>query len=160
MTADLAQTLALAHEIMGNCKTRLCNADILRNIIDLRPVLHNKTRWSGKLHMLQRFLQSRDELIEVSNDRRSDFHVNSSVNFKRKVERYCTQLQQNDFATRELQTRKISLFYCKNVLDWLVADVRSGFRNSSSPCHLFFLKTKCIGCESENLQDCMFEMGV
>lgn len=160
MTVDLHRTLEAVHETMSQCKQRLRNAALLRNLIDLRPVLHNKTRWSGKFYMLRRFLRIREELIEVSQDERSDLVVNSSQAFKRKVERYCRQLQQIDFATKELQTRKLSLSQCQNVLDCLVSDVRSGFNNIDSPFHLCFLKNKYIDSRSEILHDSCFESGV
>ena len=54
---DLEITLNSIHETMSSCKKKLKNAALLRNLVSLVPVLHNKTRWSGKLYMMERFLR-------------------------------------------------------------------------------------------------------
>lgn len=48
MVPDLEKTLDSIHQTMLQCKQRLRNAALLRNIVELRPIIHNKTRWSGK----------------------------------------------------------------------------------------------------------------
>ena len=65
LTRDLEQTLNSVHKMMGQCKKKLKNAALLRNLVSLVPILHNKTRWSGKLYMLDWFLKILDELIMV-----------------------------------------------------------------------------------------------
>ena len=54
-TRDLEQMLNSVHKMMGQCKKKLKNAVLLRNLVSLVPILHNKMRWSGKLCMLERF---------------------------------------------------------------------------------------------------------
>ncbi len=39
---------------------------MLRNLTHLTPVLHNATRWSSKFHILKRFNEIRDELLQVA----------------------------------------------------------------------------------------------
>lgn len=85
-TIDLELTISSVHETMVQCKHRLRNATLMRNLIDLRPVIHNQARYSGKLYMPERFLQIRDELIEISEDERSELTVNSSHALKNKLQ--------------------------------------------------------------------------
>lgn len=100
MTSDLENNLASVHDTMTQCKQRLRNAALLPNVIDLRPVLHNQTKLSGKLYMFEHFLRSRDEIIEVSQYDRSQLVVNSRQAFKGKVQRNWKQLWQIDFTTK------------------------------------------------------------
>ena len=56
----------MIHDMMAQCKKKLKNAALLRNLVNLVPVLHNKTRWSGKLYMMEQFLKIHDKLIAVA----------------------------------------------------------------------------------------------
>eukprot|EP00171_Calliarthron_tuberculosum_P004682 IDg4682t1 len=63
--SDMRYVIESVHGTMASDK-QLKDAAILRNLTDYKPFMHNKTRWSGKLHILHRFLLIRDELIEAS----------------------------------------------------------------------------------------------
>lgn len=56
MTSDLDITINSVHITMLQCKQRLRNAALLREVVYLRPVLQNQTLWFGKWYMLERFL--------------------------------------------------------------------------------------------------------
>ncbi|KAI0559108.1 Ribonuclease H-like protein [Gracilaria domingensis] len=160
ITADLESTLTSVHETMTQCKQRLCNAALLRNIVNLKPIVHNKTRWSGKFYMLERFLRFCDNLIEVSQDERSNLDVNDSVAFRNKVARYVRQLQEIDHTTKYLQVRKLSLANCREALDMLTDDVNGGIESSDSPFFHCSLQDKYIADDAEILADPFFESGV
>lgn len=55
---------------------QLKNSALLRNLTDYRPQVHNQTRWSGKLVMMDRFIQIRDELLDVQEESESSIAVN------------------------------------------------------------------------------------
>jgi hypothetical protein len=55
--SDLSNVKETTHEIMRAAKKKLRNAALLQNMTNLKPVMHNKTRWSGKYSMLKRFAQ-------------------------------------------------------------------------------------------------------
>eukprot|EP00957_Ditylum_brightwellii_P089096 6784694-Ditylum_brightwellii.AAC.1 len=69
---------------MASWKRSLKNRALLHNLTHLKPVLWNKTRWSGKLHSLSRFLLIHNELIDVADEERSNIDVDSSIAFKNK----------------------------------------------------------------------------
>jgi hypothetical protein len=81
-TDDLKETIESVHNTMLQCKT-LKNSSLLRNLVNLRPILFNATRWSGKYHMLKRFTKIRDELVAVANNN-ATMQVNTSKNFRDK----------------------------------------------------------------------------
>ena len=86
---DLNNCIKSVHQMMAQCKGRLTTAALLRNISSLKPILHNKTRWSRKFFMLNRFAAIRDDLIEVSH--RDNLEIDESPAFGRKVDRYQRQ---------------------------------------------------------------------
>lgn len=149
---DIGRTLISVHETMTQCKQRLKNAALLRNLVSLSPFLYNHTRWSGKQCMLQRFLRIRDELIEVSDEDRSDLAINSSEASKDNARRYCKQLKQIDIKTKYLQTRKLSLSNSQNSLYFLIAEIQEGFNHSKSPFYHCFLKKRYI-CTDARIPD-------
>ncbi len=66
--ADLSKTIEMVHETMKATRTKLRNSAVLRNLTDIRPVMHNDTKWCGKKVMLDRFNQIRTELITAAAD--------------------------------------------------------------------------------------------
>eukprot|EP00171_Calliarthron_tuberculosum_P002661 IDg2661t1 len=99
------------------------NAAILRNLTELRPVMHNQTRWSGKFNMLQRFERLRDELISASQDVNADIHIDDSAHFLRKVTKYRTILGEINVVTKVLQKENSVLAMCRDSLDCLIEAV-------------------------------------
>ncbi len=84
---DLGNTISSVHDTMRSAKT-LKNTAVLRNITDLKPIMHNRTRWSGKLYMLRRFLNIREELLEIHDSRDVDIEIDDTTRFQGKVIKY------------------------------------------------------------------------
>ena len=159
-TRDLEQTLNTIHDTMAQCKKKLKNAALLRNLVNLVPVLHNKTRWSGKLYMMERFLKIRDELIAVAEDENSDLQMNRTVPFRNKVSRYCEYMQQINLSTKYMQTRKLTLAQCRESLNMLMQDVDEGRNDRNSVMYRCPLGKDYISEDAELLRDPAFESGV
>ena len=157
---DLEGTLNTIHETMSQCKKKLKNAALLRNLVNLVPVLHNKTRWSGKLYMMERFLRIRDELIAVAENENSDLQINSTAQFRNKVTRYCGHMEQINYSTKYMQTRKLTLCQCRDSLNMLMQDVEEGRDNKNSVMFRCLLGNKYISEHANILKDPDFELGV
>ncbi|KAI0558591.1 hypothetical protein FGB62_200g011 [Gracilaria domingensis] len=110
--------------------------------------------------MLERFLQIRDQLIDVNEDEKFNLHVNGTVVFRNKVSRYARQLEETNYTTKYLQERKLSLANCRERLDMLIEDAATGFSNRESPFYRCFLQSKYITMHADILPDSLFESGV
>lgn len=55
--STLQRTVDSIHTTMTNCKRRLANRAMLRNLTHLNPITPNATQWSGMSHMLTRFVR-------------------------------------------------------------------------------------------------------
>jgi len=157
---QLKTALNSVHETMLSCKQKLKNSALLRNLTDLKPIIHNQTRWSGKFYMMQRFLRIRTELIEISNDDRSDIVVNSSNGFRAKCEKFSSWLNHINNVTLFLQKRLLTLEKCRGVLDILIDDVERYGNQRGSPLEGCTLGVKYIACDSDITSDPDFENGV
>ena len=82
---ELSKTIETVHQTMRAARTRLRNAAVLKNLTDLRPVMHNDTRWRGKRFMSVRFNQIRTELIAAAADDDSDIPIDASNVFLTKT---------------------------------------------------------------------------
>ncbi len=76
---------------------------MLRNLTHLTPVLHNATRWSSKFHMLKRFNEIRDELLQVADTEEATVPIDRSTAFKRNAEKFCKMLREINSITLLLQ---------------------------------------------------------
>eukprot|EP00171_Calliarthron_tuberculosum_P022474 IDg22474t1 len=85
---DLGRTIDHVHDTMKSVKTRLKNSAVLRNLTDLRPVMHNQTRWSGKISMLKRYGEIHEELVEASNHTDAEIPIHGGAGFITKVNKY------------------------------------------------------------------------
>ncbi len=61
---ELRNVIESIHRTMKEVKTKSKSAAILRNLTELRPILDNATQWCGKVTMLKRFLDVREEIFE------------------------------------------------------------------------------------------------
>ena len=160
-TRELEVTLSSSiHETMSQCRKKLKNAALLRNLVNLVPVLHNKTRWSGKLYMLQRFLRIRDELTTVAEDENSDIQINQTTQFKNKVTRYCNYMMQINYSTTYMQTRKLTLAQCRDSLNMLMQHVEEGRDDRNSKMFWCPLGTKYISEDADILKNVEFESAI
>ena len=78
---DLDNKIESIQKTMRQCKKSIKNMAILRNLTMYRPILYNKTRWSGKHHVLKRFVEIRDALIEAQDNPEGTFYLNASTLF-------------------------------------------------------------------------------
>ena len=112
-TAQLQHTIDDVHATMLSAKSKLKNAALLQNETDLKPVIHNKTRWSGKFKMLKQWIVIRNELIQVSNNPGSDdLYVNSSVAYLGQVQKYTGWFGDINKVTVFMQRRCCTLAAC------------------------------------------------
>ena len=65
---DLADLLEQVHQTMVSIKTKNSKAALLHNVTDLKPILDNKTRWSGKYSMVDPYCQIYEEIVQVSQE--------------------------------------------------------------------------------------------
>lgn len=97
--------------------------------------------------MMEIFLRIRDELIEVSNDGRSDITVNASIAFRDRATKYTGWLKRINNCTQFLQTRLLSLEKCRGVLDILIDDVQTFGEEEESPLYNCNLGVKYIASD-------------
>lgn len=103
--SDLRHTIVSVHDTMKAVKTKMKSAYVLRNLTELRPVLHNDTRWSGKVALLRCFSKIRDKLVEASEHHDAECTVNASVTFLRKSQKYEAMFSEIDIVTKSIQKR-------------------------------------------------------
>ena len=113
----LSTTLDSIGDTMKSAKNSLKNAALLSNLTKLKPVLYNKTRWSGKHDMLQRFIRIRQDLIDVSVHENADIEISDSRQFLRKAEKFQRIMAELNIVTKIMQERCISLSKCRRLLD-------------------------------------------
>ncbi len=80
--------------------------------------MHNGTRWSGKLYMLRRFLNIREELLEMHDSRDGVIEIDDTTRFQGKVIKYTKMLRTIDIVTKSLQ---------KSTIDYLNVETISTF---------------------------------
>ena len=84
----LSTTIDSIHSTMLNCKQKLKNRDMLRNLTALSPILHNKTRWTSKYTMLKRFNRIRDHLLILADTEGAVLTINRTIAFKNQSNKY------------------------------------------------------------------------
>jgi hypothetical protein len=113
-------------DTMKEAKNSLKNASLLRRLTSLKPVLFNKTRWSGKFNMLSRFVRVRVQLVTVAEDENSNLTVRADIMFYRKTVRVTLVLEKFNEVTIFMQTRLITLSMCRRSLDHLIDRATAG----------------------------------
>ncbi len=96
---------------MRSAKT-LQKAAVLRNLSELKQIKHSRTRWSGELYLLRRFLSMREELLEVHDSRDGDREIDKTARFQGKVIKYTKMLITIEVITNRY---KASTIHCLNV---------------------------------------------
>ena len=122
---ELRQILEYVQNIMRQCKQSLKNAAVLRNLSTLKPIVYNKTRWSGKHNVLKMFIKIREDLIKTADDENTTLDVNSTMGFLNKVKQHQKALARVHIATKETQTQFHSLSICRAYLELLLEDINS-----------------------------------
>ena len=155
------ETLSSVALTMKEAKGSINNVAVLSEITDLKPILYNKTRWSGKYHTLvERFLRLRDAFIEASNDADADFHIDTTQRFKENVERILKPLERMNFVTVNMQHRCILLARCHKFLDKVIEKVEDRNLNSDDKFYNCTFVPKRIRLDGPLSPDLNFESGV
>ena len=145
---------------MRECKGSLKNAAVLRNLCTLKPILYNKTRWSGKNDTLLRFIKIRLSLVDAANDENTSIDINTTNGFLNKVKKHQKHLQIIQLRTKEMQTQYHTLSDCRADLDLLIQDINEFRTTQDHDLYQCDLKKVYIGVESEKLDNKAFESGV
>lgn len=82
--SKLSSTTFAVHNIMKVGQARLCNAELLLNMKELRPIIQNETQWSGEYYTFERFSEIRNELIQACNEAYITFQHKIPQHFQKK----------------------------------------------------------------------------
>ena len=147
------------HKTMTSIKTKNTNAALLRNITELRPVLDNKTRWSGKFSMVDRYCRIYDDILKASQEENASIDISRVASFT-KARKVQLMLGEINEVTKALQESKLSLCQGRKFLEDLSRQVN---RKKNDPMHALYqckLKLKKSAIVSELAPDHLFESGV
>lgn len=159
--SGLTNTIESVAVTMKAAKKSIKNRAILRNLTSLSPQLDNKTRWSSKATMLEKFVRIRDNLIEASEHANAGiFPIDCSNQFLRRVEKLSKMMLEINTVTLVLQKRLLKLSGCRAALELLTQNVVNGKANTQSPFFRCKLKSVYIASDSEKLPDVHFLSGV
>ncbi len=95
----------------------------LRNSTELKPVLHNDTRWSGKFYLLKRFGEIKTGLLKACEDEVIATPQDYEGLFSAKALRYQKMLETINVITLKLQTKGCTLSECHCALNTLLQAV-------------------------------------
>ncbi len=158
---DLKNCVSSVHNTMASAKMKLKNAALLRNLTELKPVLENKTRWSGKFLMFERFIKLRDCLVEIADSEDSDgLFLDRSNRFLGQCIKYKAMLNEINVVTKHLQTDCITLQECRFALDDLNTQITVNRTNPTSVFYSCTFTNRKSGPESALSPDRHFELGV
>lgn len=157
---ELDDTIPTVQETMLNCKRSVRNRAMLRNLMQLARIFHNKIRWSGTFQMLRRLIDIRSELLAVPDSSGATVTIDRREVFRNRAERYVKMLKEIDIVTKMLQKPKVSLSDCRLYIDTLWEIVQ---RNRSNQDTLWWgckLRDRYIAIDSSLAPSSMFEHGV
>jgi len=157
---QLRNTITGVHETMKAAKTKLKSAAILRNITTLKPILYNKTRWSGKYEMIARFTKIRSQLIEASQDDDADIPMPAHLAYGTTVSKYEDMLSEIQVATKLLQKKESTLSESRYILDSLMETVSEDRNKAGTKFYKCKLGKKYIAADSRIVSNKNFESAV
>ncbi len=155
----LSGVLFSVSETMKSAR-RLKNAPILRNATDLRSVISNDTRWSGKYRMLEQFVKINAQLCDVAEDAYDDLIIEWNPDLLEKAQRFVWMLDEIEEVAKSLQTSGHTLAACRDDLQKLTNVVDS--QRGRPGCRLYRcqLRSDYIA-ENASIVTCpAFERGV
>ena len=147
-------------DVMKKAKTKLKHTAMLRNMTHLKPVLYNKTRWSGKYYMFERWIQLRDTLIDLSANDGAELEVNESLSFFNATKKFTKCLKQFDIVTKKLQEKNLTLSTGRILLDTLVKKANERKNEIGSAFHGNSFKANRILIDGPLSDYQYFESGV
>jgi len=65
------------HTVMSAVKVSNKNSAVLRKQTKLRPLLENKTKWTGRMKMMKNFVSMREVLIETSKHENANIDISN-----------------------------------------------------------------------------------
>lgn len=157
---ELKKCIDSVHQTMTDCRCKLRNRAMLRNLTALVPIVECRIRWSGKYLMLERFGRIYDSLGQVAEDERSAVAMNLSSSFKSTCISYEKQLKQIDRITKYLQTEYLSVSDCWTALDKLTSKVASKKSDEDSSYYQCMLGSSHISKSSSLVRDKAFLNGI
>merc|ERR1712188_191242 len=132
-SAALSEAIERVHQLMYQLKNSLKSAAALRHSTKLVPILYNKTRWSGKYHVLHRFLHLRElGALQALQDGEEGPRLEKagvldgdimSAHFFNKVKGYAKMMEDLSCLTLELRKRCISISAAQGLVDALLEDI-------------------------------------
>ena len=158
--AGLSKLIDQVHETMLSIKTKLTNAALLRNITDLKPIIHNETRWSGKFDMCARCVRLFNSIESASTEEENTIDFQPQVAGLAKSKKVTAMLQELNDVTKFLQTDNLSLAFGRNALDELDKQVRRNNGNREHVLHNCRFKLNKAHLNSPLAPDIDFESGV
>ena len=108
---------------------------MLRNVTSLNHIVHNVTRWSSELKMMERFERIYDELITVADDENSNVCINRSSTFKNRTTKFIRQLLEINVVILELQKNDATLLNCRDTIDSQVESLETNRNRYDSPLY-------------------------
>ena len=84
---NLNHTIDAVHATMLECKSRIKNRAVLRNLTKRKPTMHNATHWPGKVDVLSQFRIAHDDLETALEHDDATFAMNTSINYNNRVEK-------------------------------------------------------------------------
>ena len=110
-------------ETMKSSKASVKNTAILHNLCHLKSILPNVTWWKRIFNYVKRFVEIRNEVVEVNSYEDGIITINKSQQFLVKARKYGAMLSQINLFTKTLQTELYSLADFRFDLDELTAAV-------------------------------------
>lgn len=157
---QLSSTIETVHKLMKTARTRLKCAATLRNLTELRQVIQNETRRSGKHQTLKRFCEIREKLAEACDTEEFNLPDTSCPIFANRISRFELILGSINVVTVELQKRDDTLSQCRDALDGLIEGVDEERNVRAAPFSGCRLGTEYIATNAAIIQNADFESGV
>ena len=149
------------HAVMSSIKISNKNSAVLRKETKLRPMLENKTKWTGRMKMMRNFVSMREALLKTSKHENASIDVSSvsSSRFLNEATRTDKMLYDILLATKTLQEKFIKLSDCREVLDCLIEVVKDGEDDPNSHWYESGFQDKYIASDSKKINNPMFYNG-
>jgi hypothetical protein len=143
---QISRIIGLAHDAMKAAKTKNTIAAALRNLTSLMPVMYSKTRWNGKVALLQRYERIKEAMAQVPGIVVLDDEDQAMLTVYRK------KLEVVDECSRFLQTDRLKVATCRFALDMLM--------EKTAAMANFNLGTGYIGPDANIIHNPEFQSGV
>lgn len=155
------QICSKIHETMAKIKGSNKNSSALRKFTHLKPSLENKTKWTGRFTMVNKWCKIREDVIEASQQNEANFGLIETSNvFRDACQRLEKVFSNLNTVTTMLQKRLEPVQRCRRLLDAMIEETELSQNIDGSPWHGIELGTKWIGPNSEKLSDQSFYSGV